>query len=273
MKKIIFVIPLLIGIGLGVVITSLKTGNKQSVIKPTDHSPVRTFGEQPTTNGQIDHYLITSKGLLDRAIALSKNNQRDEQVSERNQQIIQLINEALDTANTAISNSPGDHRAWAQRAKIYQTIASYMPEAKESAVNDWQEALKLAPANQEYQQSLAKLDPEAAKQALVLPDAPPVLEANTAQGPIIANPEEANPETQSQESASNALSGTATLPFGETEMVISNQNVSEESQIYLTQTEKSNLLLFVKSKAIGQFVVGLAQPAPEELEFEWRIIN
>jgi len=78
-------------------------------------------------------------------------------VQERNKQIVKLVNEAIDTTNQAIANYPSSAQAYAQQAKIYQTITAYMPEAQEAAATYWQQAIKIDDDNPEYYTQLAEL--------------------------------------------------------------------------------------------------------------------
>jgi hypothetical protein len=92
----------------------------------------------------------------------------------------------------------------------------------------------------------------------------------------------------------NASAGKATLPVGQTDLVIFNDRLADESMVYLTPTsDTQNQVLYVKAKVtrdetgLGEdqqvhgikqdgknyFVVGINQAINEEVKFNWWIIN
>ena len=118
---------------------------------------------------------------------------------------------------------------------------------------------------------------------ITLPEAPPLLEArDLAGGLIIAAPEEKKIENLETKTETNALSGTAILPAGKTEIKICNDNLSPTSQVYLTpESDSENQVLFVKKKApynpetndCSHFTAGIQKPLKHELKFRWWIID
>jgi hypothetical protein len=72
----------------------------------------------------------------------------------------------------------------------------------------------------------------------------------------------------------NEVSGEATLPIGETELVIINNKVKSNSLIYVSPlSSTSNQILYVESKGEGKyFKVKIDQPITNELKFNWWIL-
>ncbi|MDD5481996.1 MAG: tail fiber domain-containing protein, partial [Candidatus Shapirobacteria bacterium] len=86
----------------------------------------------------------------------------------------------------------------------------------------------------------------------------------------------------------NASAGEAVLPVGQTDLIVYNDRLTEESMIYLTPTsDTKNQVLYIKAKVakttteaedqsqteISYFVVGINQPINEEVRFNWWIIG
>ena len=102
----------------------------------------------------------------------------------------------------------------------------------------------------------------------------PTIQASTNQGLIVAAPQEINKIEVSNLSTSNSLSGSSILPTDQKQIVITNDQVSTTSQIYLTVTKGGkNQNLQVLSKTDKSFTVGLDSPISEDIEFKWWIIN
>ena len=89
-----------------------------------------------------------------------------------------------------------------------------------------------------------------------------------------ANASESATATVSGELISNSIVNTATLPAGETEVVITNTNVTQDTYIYLTATsDTQNQVLFVKSKEEGSFTIGINLPQTQPIEFNYWLIQ
>ena len=87
----------------------------------------------------------------------------------------------------------------------------------------------------------------------------------------------------------NATAGIAFLPANESEIMIYNSKITDQSLIYITPlTNTSNKVIFVKSKKatekeeglpaeasakVGWFKVGIDTPINQEIKFNWWIIN
>jgi tetratricopeptide (TPR) repeat protein len=112
--------------------------------------------------------------------------------------------------------------------------------------------------------------------SLQLPDNPPTLEAMVQDnnGLIIAAPETEKKIEVTNQTDSNSLSGTATLPSGQKEMTIQNSKLTSASQVYVSiMSGGKNQTLQVLSKASDSFVVGFDSPLNEDVQFKWWIIN
>jgi hypothetical protein len=92
------------------------------------------------------------------------------------------------------------------------------------------------------------------------------------------------------ETSSNATAGTAILPAGETEMLIANNSITDNSLVYLTPLSSTeNKVLYVKAKKSptscladqlsscqaekGWFKVALDSPIEHDIQFNWWVIN
>lgn len=101
-----------------------------------------------------------------------------------------------------------------------------------------------------------------------------LLQANTGLGPIIAAPENSPDITLSNQTDSNSLSGTGTLPSGQKQISIQNSLLKSTSQIYVTiLTGGKNQTLEILSKSKDSFTVGFASPLSEDVTFKWWIVN
>jgi hypothetical protein len=69
--------------------------------------------------------------------------------------------------------------------------------------------------------------------------------------------------------------GDAYIPIGTKEIVIYNQNITDNTLIYITPTSStSNRTLFVADKQSGShFIVALDNETVNEVKFNWWIIN
>lgn len=102
----------------------------------------------------------------------------------------------------------------------------------------------------------------------------PLLQASNISGLVIAAPETTKNINVTDLTESNSLSGNATLLSGQTSLSISNTELKPDSQVYVSVTSGGkNLTLEVLGKSDDSFTVGLLDPAPENIEFKWWIIN
>lgn len=102
----------------------------------------------------------------------------------------------------------------------------------------------------------------------------PTIQALAENNLIIAAPEDINKIEVSNLTDSNALSGSTILPANQKQIVISNNNLSSNSQVYITATKGGkNQNLQLLSKDNNSFTIGLSQAISEPIEFTWWIIN
>ncbi|MDD3998992.1 MAG: hypothetical protein PHR98_02740, partial [Candidatus Shapirobacteria bacterium] len=117
-----------------------------------------------------------------------------------------------------------------------------------------------------------------------LPTSPPqpsistegnLLEASTrTPGPIIAAPETVAEISLKNQTDSNSLSGTATLPSGQKQITIPNSQLKPSSQVYLTIISGGkNESLELLSKSANSFTAGFLSPLSEDVIFKWWIVN
>ena len=102
-----------------------------------------------------------------------------------------------------------------------------------------------------------------------------LIQANTrTPGPIIAAPQSSAEISLKNQTDSNSLSGTATLPSGQKEISIPNSQLKSSSQVYLTiLTGGKNQSLELLSKSADSFTAGFLSPLSEDVTFKWWIVN
>lgn len=126
--------------------------------EPTILSPLPTSGNVANyheSKQNLYYYITSSQEFLNKARHLANSNQN--QTPEDKEKVIKTINAALELINQATVFYPQDARGFAQRAKIYQALASFWPEAHQQAIRDWTEAINLNNQNPEYHRQLAQL--------------------------------------------------------------------------------------------------------------------
>ncbi|MDD4027276.1 MAG: hypothetical protein PHO75_03775, partial [Candidatus Shapirobacteria bacterium] len=102
----------------------------------------------------------------------------------------------------------------------------------------------------------------------------PTIQASTGSNLIIADSQQNNSVTVTNQTDSNSFSGNSLLPSNQKEITINNSQINTTSQVYVTVTKGSkNQKLSVTSKSNGSFTVGLDTPLSEDIEFKWWIIN
>jgi hypothetical protein len=93
-------------------------------------------------------------------------------------------------------------------------------------------------------------------------------------GLIIAAPESSKDISVNNQTDSNSLSGTATLPSGQKQIVLNNSKLTHSSQVYLTIISGGkNQSLELLSKSADSFTVGFQSPLNEDVTFKWWIVN
>ena len=72
----------------------------------------------------------------------------------------------------------------------------------------------------------------------------------------------------------NATAGSGVIPAGLGEITIKNTSVTDYTLVYVTPTSSTNnYVLYVKSKAPGEFVVGFTNPIDIDVNFNWWIVK
>jgi len=93
-------------------------------------------------------------------------------------------------------------------------------------------------------------------------------------GLIIAAPEIGQKIEVANQTDSNSLSGSSTLPSGGTNISINNSQINETTQIYVTAINGGkDKNLKITSKSNGTFTVGINSPSSENIDFKWWIIK
>jgi len=132
-------------------------------------------------------------------------------------------------------------------------------------------------------EKIVAANPNAPKQDLpsTIQDLTPNLDAPTiqatdilAKGVIIAAPEAEKKIEVTNQTNSNSLSGTITLPIGQSSISINNSQVDTTSQVYITVTNGiKGINPQITSKTTGSFSIGIDKPASENIEIKWWIIR
>jgi hypothetical protein len=72
----------------------------------------------------------------------------------------------------------------------------------------------------------------------------------------------------------NSTIGQAIIPAGVSEITIRNPKVTDYTLVYVTPTSSTaNYVLYVKSKQLGQFIVGFTNPIGIDVNFNWWIVQ
>ena len=113
-------------------------------------SPVQSpqdIGGPTQVPKSIQHYLLTSQQFFSQAI----QNQKDQSST------IELLNQSILAATTAIKEFPQDYRGYQQRGRIYQALIDSKPELLNQSISDLATAQKLNPSSSEITYTLASL--------------------------------------------------------------------------------------------------------------------
>jgi hypothetical protein len=72
----------------------------------------------------------------------------------------------------------------------------------------------------------------------------------------------------------NSTIGSAKIPAGTREIVIKNPKITDYSLVYVTPTSDTlNNVLYIKSKQVGEFMVGFTDPINIDVTFNWWIVQ
>lgn len=244
--------------------------------------------------GRIYQSLIDSKPeLLDQAISdFSKAFKLNQNSAEISRDLATVYAKKGDAQNTitylsqTINLEPTKAQNFYDLAKIQQQ-AGYFSDA----LNTYKSLLTLV--NDPAQKSLIENEKNALEKIVAtnpqnqntksiqpLPEVTPTIDAPTIQasladkGLIIAAPEIGQKIEVANQTDSNSLSGSSTLPANQTSTSINNSQINENTQVYVTVISGGKgKNLKITSKSNGIFTVGIDSPATENIEFKWWIIK
>lgn len=100
------------------------------------------------TSRPVQNYLLASQQSFTQAVAKQKTDP---------QGTVELVNQAISQASSAITDYPSDFRAWQQRGQIYQSLIQTKPEYLSLAIADYKKASLLNPLSAELTKTLAGL--------------------------------------------------------------------------------------------------------------------
>ncbi|MBU1127410.1 tetratricopeptide repeat protein, partial [Patescibacteria group bacterium] len=133
-------------------IIGIKTSKTPKIISPSsklaDANNVKGYKS-------ISFYIETSQELLNQARFTANSN--SEQTEKQKQEIIEKVKKAINLASEGVDAYPADDRIYAQRAEIYSSLASFMPESLNFAVIDLTQAIAINSKNPDYHRRLANL--------------------------------------------------------------------------------------------------------------------
>lgn len=103
----------------------------------------------------IQHYLLTSQQFFTQA--LQQQNSKCAPPDNCSQITVNLINQSIISASTAIKTFPSDSRAYEQRGRIYISLLDSQPQLISTAIADLSQASILNPNSAEITRTLAAL--------------------------------------------------------------------------------------------------------------------
>jgi len=96
----------------------------------------------------------------------------------------------------------------------------------------------------------------------------------TTQNLVIASASATDSAQLNSDTTSNASAGTATLLAGQTNLTITNSNITPNTLIYLTPlSDTQNQVLYVSSKSAQDFTVSINQPLDQDIDFNYWLIQ
>lgn len=140
-------------------IVLLKNKTSSSINNQTTNSNTPSSSEITPTQvpKSIQHYLLTSQQFYSRAVQLQGSQNPATAGSPDQQSTIELLNQSILAATSAIKEFPTDYRGFYQRGRIYQSVATSNPSLLTQAISDFTSAQKLDPNNPEITRSLASV--------------------------------------------------------------------------------------------------------------------
>jgi len=101
----------------------------------------------------------------------------------------------------------------------------------------------------------------------------PSPQINTPQDITIASPQQENTASVSAENDSNATTTTVTLFAGQTQLEITNPQITPDSYIYIIPHTKTNQTISVSSKKEGSFILTTNKPFDTDISLDYLVIN
>lgn len=263
-KAFVFV-GLLLGTSLiGIPLLSALASNQQptgTYLSPLPEGQLTTMDNTIRANSislTTQQAILSSQAFLEKAIQVSK---KAPQTEDDKNQIVSLLNQGLDLANQAVVLSPQSPQSYLMRARILA-----------SSVGLRTDATQLAQKDLEFAQSLANGQSVTLPTNIDLFKMTPTEQAATKDNIVIAAPEENNTKTNTTNSSSNTVKSNSQIPSGALETNINNNNVVEDSYIYLIPKSKDHVI-FVKNKSKGSFTVATNETSSSDIQFEYWIVN
>ena len=213
----------------------------------------------PESNKTLVELVGFSQSYLNKAVSLSLTTPQSQ--SDK-QQIISYLEQSLDYSNQAVLTYPQEPQTYLLRAQVLTSISQTNPNALIQAKKDLETA-----------QQLANNQPVSLPQNINPLDVLPSQQANLPQDLIIASPQQENTASISAQNNSNAITNTVTLPIGQTQLEITNSQITPDSYIYIIPQTKTNQVIFVASKKDGSFTLTTNKPFDTNISLDYWIIN
>jgi len=123
-SKLIIAIGSFLALAVVVSFTIILTApqKEQPIIVPLSKKRAQISETPSTTIQKAAYYINISQKFLTKGEEISSQENQSAQDKER---ILAMIQNSLDTINQGVNYYPQDDRLFAQRAKIYQSIASF----------------------------------------------------------------------------------------------------------------------------------------------------
>ena len=240
--------------------------------------------------GQIYQSLTSSQAqLLDPAISdYLKAQQLNPNSAEITRTLASLFAKKGDAQNTlsflskTVSLEPTKAQNFYDLARIQQQVGQI-----NNAVTTYDQLLSILTDPTQKTQVLAERTaleklisqnpqvPAPAPQTTPIINTEPIIQASIPEtGLIIAAPETSQNVLVKNQTDSNSFSGNATLPSGQSQIVIQNSKLTPTSQVYVSVISGGkNQTLEVTSKSTDSFTIGLLSPITEDISFKWWIVN
>ena len=96
---------------------------------------------------------------------------------------------------------------------------------------------------------------------------------NLSQNLIVASPQQQNISTASAKNSSNTNIVTITLPAGQTQLEITDPQITTNSYIYIIPQTKTNQVIYVSSRKEGSFTISTNKPFNYKIDLDYWVIN